>query len=82
MDSVAEPCRREGIAPSMDYAWSKEFFEAGKRRLTGDTARAATSDEVRDLLRESGAPKAVVADLMLENRLLEKSMSGNGGDGA
>lgn len=81
-DSIAELCRREGIATSMYYAWSKDFLEAGKRRLAGDTARAATSDEVRDLRRESGALKEVVADLTLENRLLKKSMSGDGGDDA
>ena len=66
----------------MYYAWSKEFLDAGKRRLTGDTARAATSDEVRDLGREAGALKEVVADLTLENRLLKKSMTGAGGDDA
>ena len=81
-DSVAELCRREGIATSMYYAWSKDFLEAGKKRLAGDAARAATSDEVRDLRRESGALKEVVADLTLENRLLKKSMSGDGEDGA
>jgi transposase len=81
-DSIAELCRREGIASSMYYGWSKEFLEAGKRRLAGDTAREATSDEVRTLRREAGALKEVVADLTLENRLLKKSMSGAGEDGA
>ena len=81
-DSIAELCRREGIAASMYYGWSKEFLEAGKKRLSGDTARAATTDEVRDLRREAGALKEVVADLVLENRLLKKSMSGAGGDEA
>ena len=81
-DSIAELCRREGIASSMYYGWSKEFLEAGKRRLAGDTARAATSDEVKDLRREAGALKEVVADLVLENRLLKKSMSGAGEDAA
>src|SRR5918998_4967558 len=80
--SIAELCRREGIASSMYYGWSKEFLEAGKRRLAGDTARAATSDEVKDLRREASALKEVVADLTLENRLLKKSMTGNGGDAA
>jgi len=51
-DSIAELCRREGIAQSLYYVWSKEFLEAGKRRLAGDTARAATSDEVKHLRRE------------------------------
>ena len=81
-DSVAELCRREGIATSMYYAWSKDFLEAGKKRLAGDMARAATSDEVRDLRRESGALKEVVADLTLENRLPKKTMTGAGEDGA
>ena len=61
-ESIAELCRREGIASSMYYGWSKEFLEAGKRRLAGDTARAATSDEVKDLRREAQALKEVVAD--------------------
>ena len=56
-ESIAELCRREGIASSMYYGWSKEFLEAGKRRLAGDTARAATSDEVKDLRREAQALK-------------------------
>ena len=81
-ESIAELCRREGIASSMYYGWSKEFLEAGKKRLAGDTARAATSDEVKELRREAGALKEVVADLTLENRLLKKSMSGAGGDDA
>jgi transposase len=81
-ESIAELCRREGIASSMYYGWSKEFLEAGKKRLAGDTAREATSDEVRSLRREASALKEVVADLTLENRLLKKSMSGDGGDGA
>ena len=72
-DSIAELCRREGIASSMYYGWSKEFLEAGKKRLAGDTARGATSDEVKDLRREAGALKEVVADLILENRLLKKT---------
>ncbi len=72
-DSIAELCRREGISSSMYYGWSKEFLEAGKRRLAGDTARAATSDEVKELRREASALKEVVADLTLENRLLKKA---------
>jgi len=81
-DSIAELCRREGIVQNLYYRWSKEFLEAGKKRLAGDTVRAATSDEVRDLRRESGALKEVVAELMLENRLLKKSTIGAGEDGA
>ncbi|RDI51517.1 transposase, partial [Microvirga subterranea] len=71
-DSIAELCRREGIPPNVYYRWSKEFLEAGKKRLAGDTAREATSDEVRGLRREAAALKEVVADLTLENRLLKK----------
>ena len=70
-ESIAELCRREGIASSMYYGWSKEFLDAGKRRLAGDTARAATSDEVKELRREAQALKEAVADLTLENRLLK-----------
>ena len=80
--SIAELCRREGIAESLYYVWSKEFMEAGKKRLAGDTARAATSDEVKELRREASALKEVVAELTLENRLLKKSMTGDGEDGA
>ena len=79
-DSIAELCRKEGIAQSLYYVWSKEFMEAGKRCLAGDTARAATSDEVKDLRRETSALKECVADLTLENRLLKKSMIADGGD--
>ena len=71
-------CRKQGIAQSLYYTWSKEFMEAGKRRLAGDTARAATSDEVKNLRREAGALKECVADLTLENRLLKKSMIADG----
>jgi len=78
--SVAELCRREGIAESLYYSWSKEFLEAGKKRLAGDTARAATSNEVKDLRRESRELKAVVAEQALELRLLKKSMIADGGD--
>ena len=79
-DSIAELCRREGIVQNLYYRWSKEFLEAGKKRLAGDTAREATSDEVKDLRRQAGALKEVVAELTLENRLLKKSMTGDGGD--
>src|ERR671939_2023691 len=75
-DSIAELCRREGISQNLYYRWSKEFLEAGKRRLAGDTAREATSEEVKGLRREAAALKEVVADLPLENRLLNKSMPG------
>eukprot|EP00873_Tetraselmis_striata_P030983 jgi/Tetstr1/451247/TSEL_038283.t1 len=81
-DSIAELCRKEGIAQSLYYTWSKEFMEAGKRRLAGDTARAATTDEVKELRRQAGALKECVADLTLENRLLKKSMIADGDDDA
>jgi transposase len=81
-EGIAEPCRREGIASSMYHGWSQEFLEAGKKGLAGDTARAATSDGVKDLRREAQALKEVVADLTLEDRLLTKSMVGDGGDEA
>jgi len=79
--SIAELCRREGIAEGLYYSWSKEFLEAGKRRLAGDTARAATSSEVTDLRREARTLKEVVAEQALELRLLKKSMIADGGDG-
>jgi len=79
-ESIAALCRRESIAESLYYAWSKEFLEAGKRRLTGDTARAAANGEVKDLRREAQELKAVVAEQALELRLLKKSMIADGGD--
>jgi transposase len=81
-DSIAELCRREGIAESLYYSWSKEFLEAGKKRLAGDTARQASSGEVKDLRREMRDLKEALAEQMLENRLLKKSMTGDGEDGA
>lgn len=81
-DSIAELCRKEGIAQSLYYTWSKEFMETGRRRLAGDTARAATTGEVQDLRREVRALKQCVADLTLESRLLEKSMIADGEDDA
>ena len=76
--SIAELCRREGIPESLSYSWSKEFLEAGKRRLAGDTARAATSSEVTDLRREARPLKEVVAEQALELRLLKKHDRGWG----
>src|SRR5215472_13385034 len=81
-ESIAELCRREGIVQNLYYRWSKDFLEAGKKRLAGDTARAATSDEVKDPRREANALREVVAELTLENRVLKKSMIGDGGDDA
>ena len=75
-DSVAELCRREGINTNVYYRWSKEFLEAGKNRLAGDTARQATAPEVKELRSEALALKEVVAELKLENRLLKKGMLG------
>ena len=79
-DSIAELCRREGINQNLYYRWSKEFLEARKKRLAGDTAREATSEEVKGLRRQAAEFKEVVAELMLENRLLKKSLTGDGGD--
>ena len=81
-ESIAALCRREGIAESLYYSWSKEFLEAGKRRLAGDTARAATTDEVKALREEARGLKEVVAEQALELRLLKKSMTGAGDDRA
>ena len=78
-DSIAELCRREGIAQSLYYSWSKEFLEAGKKRLAGDTAREASTGEVKDLRREARDLKEVVAEQALELRLLKKSMIADGG---
>jgi len=79
-ESIASLCRREGIAESLYYSWSKEFLEAGKKRLAGDTARQATSNEVKALRAETRDLKEALAEQMLENRLLKKSMIGDGGD--
>jgi transposase len=75
-DSIAELCRREGISQGLYYKWSKDFMEPGKKRLAGDTARAANTDEVKELRREA----KVVAEPTLELGLLKKSMTGDGGD--
>ena len=77
-DSIAALCRREGIVQNQYWRWSKEFLEAGKKRLAGDTARSATPQEVTDLRREASALKEVIAELVLENRLLKKARSGMG----
>ena len=80
--SIAELCRREGIAESLYYSWSKDFLEAGKKRLAGDTARNATTDEVRRLRDEARALKEVVAEQALDLRLLKKNLIGDGEDPA
>jgi len=81
-ETIAELCRREGISPNLYYNWSKEFLEAGKRRLLGNTTRQADSTEVSQLRRENGELKHLVADLSLENVQLKKTYggSGNGSD--
>ena len=79
-DSIAELCRQEGISQGLYYSWSKEFLEAGKKRLAGDTAREANTGEVKDLRREARDLKEVVAEQTLELRLLKKSMIADGED--
>ncbi len=79
-ETIAELCRREGISQGLYYSWSKEFLEAGKKRLAGDTARAASTGEVKTLRREAHELKEVVAEQALELRLLKKSMIADGGD--
>jgi transposase len=74
--SIAELCRREGINPNLYYNWSKDFLEAGKKRLQGDAAREATSSEVGDLKKENAQLKALVAEISLKNRILKKSLNG------
>jgi transposase len=79
-DSIAELCRREGLHQNLYYRWSKEFLEAGKKRLAGDTEREASRDDVSELRKESAQMKAALAETMLENRLLKKSVLGTGED--
>ena len=79
-DSIAELCRREGLNANVYYRWSKEFLEAGKKRLSGDTRREATSGEVKELRTESAALKEALAELLMENRLLKKSVTEDGED--
>ena len=75
-DSIANICRKEGIAPSIYYKWSKAFLEAGKRQLNGDTIREAGREEVSGLRNENEQLKQLVAELSLKNRVLKKSLSG------
>jgi transposase len=75
-EKIAELCRREGIHQNMYYKWSKEFLEAGKQRLVGDTKRDADSQEVEEMRSENEQLKAVVAELTLKNRILKKSLLG------
>ncbi len=76
-ESIASLCRREGIVVNLYYRWSKEFLEAGKRRLLGDTQRDASSSEVSGLRKENARLKELVAETVLENRLLKKSVMGS-----
>src|SRR5210317_1952283 len=74
--SIAELCRREGIAQNLYYRWSKDFLESGKKRLDGDTLREANTSEVQSLRKENAQLKEAVAELLLQNRVLKKSMRG------
>lgn len=74
--SIAEICRKEGIHQTQYYSWSKEFMEAGKKRLNGDTEREANSGEVKDLRKENDSLKGLVADLSLKVQVLKKSLKG------
>ncbi len=74
--SIAEVCRREGIHASQYYKWSKDFMEAGKKRLLGDTVMEANTDEVKYLREENRDLKEVVAELTLQKRVLKKSLRG------
>jgi transposase len=83
--TVNELCRREGIKPGAYYAWTKDFLEAGKERLTRDTVRDATRQEIDELKRENGELKHLVADLSLDVYRLKKTAIpplGQSGDGA
>lgn len=80
-ESIAEICRREGLHQNLYYRWSKDFLEAGKKRLSGDTVREAGSDEVKALRSESAQLKEALAEALLENRLLKKSVIADGEDG-
>ena len=76
--SIAELCRREGINNNLYYRWSKDFLEAGRKRLSGDTVREASTDEVVDLKKENANLKQAVAELYLRNDWLKKSLTGQG----
>jgi transposase len=76
--TIAELCRKEGISQGIYYKWSKDFMEAGKKRLTGDTMREANTSEVKDLKDENSSLKELVAELSLENRTLKKNLHGEG----
>ena len=79
-ESIAELCRREGLAPNLYYRWSKEFLEAGKKRLLGDTKREATAPEVKGLRDENDRLKLALAEMVLENRFLKRGVVGSDAD--
>ena len=79
-ESIAELCRKEGINQNLYYRWSKEFLEAGKKRLAGDTVREASSDEVKSLRSQAAQLKEALAETLIENRMLKKSVLGDGED--
>ena len=79
-ETIAELCRKEGINQNLYYRWSKDFLAAGNKRLAGDAVREATSDEVKDLKAEARQLKEALAEVTLENRLLKKSVIGDGED--
>ena len=72
-DSIAELCRREGLNQNLYYRWLKEFLEAGKKRLAGDTVREATSIDVKEPRPEARQVKGALTEQAIENRLLKKS---------
>jgi transposase len=74
--SIAELCRKEAISQNLYYRWSKDFMESGKKRLSGDTMREASTSEVQSLKQENVQLKEVVAELLLKNRVLKKRMNG------
>ena len=74
--SIADICRKEGIHTTQYYKWSKDFLEAGKRRLNGDTIREANTEEVDGLKSENESLKQLVAELSLKNRVLKKTLKG------
>jgi len=74
--TIAELCRKEGISQGIFYKWSKDFMDAGKRRLTGDTMREANTSEVKELKDINSSLKELVAELSLENRMLKKNLNG------
>ena len=79
-DSISEICRREGIANNLYYRWSKDFLEAGKKRLAGDTVREANTKEVSSIRCENDQLKQLAAELMLKNRILKKSLGDMDGE--